>query len=118
MKKFILFLIGLVALLVLIANLGPMILLGLGIWLLYIIFKKFMKSTSTGGKIGWVMLGLIVLSVTISNIYAVLGIVAAYGLYVIIKNWNEDEKHSPDPAKNHDDPFTNFERQWEELKDF
>ncbi|MYL60435.1 flagellar basal body rod protein, partial [Virgibacillus halodenitrificans] len=37
MKKFLLFVAGLIALFVLIANIGPMILLGLSIWLLYVV---------------------------------------------------------------------------------
>ncbi|WP_181347652.1 flagellar basal body rod protein [Thalassobacillus sp. CUG 92003] len=117
MKKFLIFLAGLVALMVLLANLGPMILLAVGIWLLYVVFKQFLKSESTAGKIGWVVVGLIVLSVTISNIYAVIGVAAAYVLYVIYKKWRMDKASSVDePAEpRRNDPFTNFERQWAEL---
>src|SRR5699024_12326124 len=87
---------GLIALFILMVNLGPMVLLGLSIWLLYIIFKQFVKSDSTAGKIGWVLLGLLVLSMGLENIYAILGIVAAYGLYIIIKNWKEEAR---DPVR-------------------
>lgn len=113
MRHFILFIGGLVALFILIVNLGPMVLLGLSIWLLYIIFKQFVKSDSTAGKIGWVLLGLLVLSMGLANIYAVIGIAAAYGLYIIIKNWKSEERN-PNHSDG-DDPFKNFERQWEEL---
>ncbi|GGA72304.1 lmo0954 family membrane protein [Ornithinibacillus halotolerans] len=114
MRKFLLFVGGLVALLVLLVNLGPMVLLGLSIWLLYIIFKKFVKSDSTAGKIGWVILGLLVLGMAFSNIYAVLGIAAAFALYWIFKNWKNDDS-DPVVDSDEDDPFRNFERQWAEM---
>ncbi|EQB37381.1 MULTISPECIES: lmo0954 family membrane protein [Virgibacillus] len=115
MKKFLLFLAGLTALIILLANLGPMVLLGLGIWLLYVIFKQFMKSESTAGKIGWVILGLIVLSFTISNMFALIGVAAAIALYLIYKSWKKDDHNSIVDEMKYDDPFTNFERQWAEI---
>ncbi|MGI8313524.1 flagellar basal body rod protein [Halobacillus mangrovi] len=114
MKKFLLFIAGLVALGILLANLGPMILLGASVWLLYVVFKQFMKSDSTAGKIAWVVLGLIILSVAVSNIYAVIGLAAAYGLYLIYKSWTSKTEGSSKSFKS-DDPFTNFEREWAEL---
>ncbi|MBA2175115.1 flagellar basal body rod protein [Halobacillus locisalis] len=114
MKKFLLFIAGLVALTILLANLGPMILLGVSVWLLYVVFKQFMKSESTAGKIGWIVLGLIILSVAVSNIYAVIGLAAAYGLYLIYKNWTSKKAEDPVVGQS-DDPFTNFEKQWAEL---
>jgi lia operon protein LiaI len=110
-----LFLAGLVALFVLLVNLGPMVLLGVSIWLLYVIFKQFVKSDSTAGKIAWVIIGLFVLGIGLSNIYALLGLVAAYALYSIFKNWKEDGEDPVVHAAEDDDPFTNFERQWAEL---
>ena len=93
MRKFLLFIGGMVALLVLLANFGPMVLLALSIWLLYIVFKKFIESDSIIGKIGWVIVGLILLNISFANIYALLGVVAIYALYWIYKNW-KDEKPS------------------------
>jgi lia operon protein LiaI len=114
MKKFLLFIGGLIALAVLLANLGPMILLGVSIWLLYVIFKRFLKTESTAKKIGWILLGLLVLSITLSHIYGIMGIAAGYGLYLVYKEWKK-EKHSKESAEEKDDPFTNFENQWAEL---
>ncbi|MFP3488504.1 flagellar basal body rod protein, partial [Staphylococcus sp. SIMBA_130] len=37
-------------------------------------------------------------------------LVAIYILYVIYKKWNEQDKEEAD------DPFTNLEKQWDELK--
>nr|WP_202413483.1 flagellar basal body rod protein [Virgibacillus halodenitrificans] len=109
------FVAGLIALFVLIANIGPMILLGLSIWLLYVVFKKFVKSDSITGKIGWIVLGLVILSITFSNIFAVIGVAAAYILYLIVSNWKKDADDSVVKVMEDDDPFTNFERQWADL---
>ncbi|WP_217585937.1 flagellar basal body rod protein [Lentibacillus saliphilus] len=114
MRHFLLFLGGLIALFVLLANLGPMVFLALGIWLLYVIFKKFTKSQSTSGKVGWVILGLLVLSITAANLYALVGIAAAYALYLIVKHWRKDDIQPKTPTPD-EDPFTNFEHQWAEL---
>lgn len=115
MSKFLLFIGGLVALFVLLATLGPMVLLGVSIWLLYIIFKQFMKTDSTIGKIAWVVTGLVVLSIGLSHIYAVIGIAAACVLYLIFRNWRHDKKQPKEQTVVDDDPFTNFEKQWAEL---
>jgi len=115
-RHFLLFVGGLIAGIVLLMNLGPMLLLGISVWLLYLIFKQFMKTTSTLSKIGWVILGLIVLSIGVSNIYAVIGIAAGFALYWIYQNWNGDDPVVPPYTENdNDDPFTNFETEWREL---
>jgi len=113
LKKFMLFVAGLAALFVLLVNLGPMVLLGVSIWLLYIVFKQFVKSDSTAGKIAWVIIGLFVLGIALSNIYAVLGLVAAYALYAIFKNWKKDENDPVVQVVEDDDPFINFEQKSE-----
>ncbi len=113
--KFLLFIGGLTALLVLVSMLGPMILLGVCVWLLYIVFKQFMKTDSVFGKIFWAITGLILLSIAFSNIYAVIGLAAAYALYMIFSNWKKTNKEPKWPNKNKNDPFTNFEKEWSEL---
>ncbi len=115
MAKFLLFIGGLIAFFVLLANLGPMVIFGLSIWLLYIVFKQFMKSDSTAGKIGWVIVGLLVLSITLSNIYALIGVAAIYALYLIYKSWKGTDDSSVIYEKKSDDPFTNFEKEWADL---
>src|SRR5690625_4800692 len=115
MKKFMLFVAGLIALLVLLANLGPMAFLGLGIWLLYIFFNQFIKSDSTARKFGLVIVGLFLIRIVLCSIYAVLGIVAAYGLSLIYKNWKNDDSDPVVASMKDDDPFTNFEHEWAEL---
>ncbi|MEH7122441.1 flagellar basal body rod protein [Bacillus sp. JJ1532] len=112
MKKFGLLLAGGIAAFVLLSNLGPLVALGISIVILYFVFKQFLKTDSTLMKIGWGIIGFIALMATASNIPAILGIAAAYVLYVVYKKWNE--KKSVIVEDN--DPFTNFEKQWSELK--
>lgn len=114
MNKFLLFIGGLIAFFILLANLGPMVIFGLSIWLLYIVFKKFLKSHSTAGKIGWIIVGLVIVSIALANIYALLGVAAMYVIYLIIKNWKETDDPVVYNMKD-DDPFTNFEREWANL---
>lgn len=107
MKTFLLFIAAIVALGIFLANLGPLILFAGGAFLLYVIFKKCVKAQSTGAKVMWIVLGLIVLSMTISNIFGLIGLVALYVLYQLFK-----KEKTPSRSVNHDDPFTNFENQW------
>lgn len=114
MRKFLLFLGGLIAALILIANIGPLALLAVSVWLLYLIFKQFMKADSTAAKVGWVILGLIIASIGISNSFAVMGIAAAFVLYWIVKNWKKSSDYVPYEEVDND-PFRNFEDEWGEF---
>ncbi|WNS76331.1 flagellar basal body rod protein [Bacillus sp. DTU_2020_1000418_1_SI_GHA_SEK_038] len=112
MKKFGLLLAGGIAAFVLLSNLGPLVALGISIVILYYVFKQFLKTDSTLMKIGWGIIGFIALMATASNIPAILGIAAAYVLYLVYKKWNEKKS----VVVEDNDPFTNFEKQWAELK--
>src|SRR5699024_12379452 len=72
---------------------------------------------STGAKVGWVILGLVILSISLSNMYALIAIVAGFILYWIYKNWNKEEDAPISTIEHNDDPFTNFEYEWRELTD-
>lgn len=112
MKKFGLILAGGIAAIVLLSNLGPMIGLAISIAILYLVFKQFIKATSTWEKAGWGILGIIALLASASNIPAIIGIAAAYVLYLVYKNWNEKKAAATHSSS---DPFENFEKQWSEL---
>lgn len=113
MKKFGLFLIGGIAAIILVSNLGSMVGLAISILILYLVFKQFLKAESTLMKIGWAILGLIFLTATASNVPAILGIAAAYILYLVYKKWNETSEVKV--IEKESDPFINFEKQWSEL---
>lgn len=111
MRKVLLCTVGILASIILLFNLGPLILLAVSAWITYLIFKQFMKTNSTGTKILWVVLGLIVVSIGLSNSYSIIGIAAGIVLYVVIKQWNKQED-SPTLQ----DPFIHFEDQWANFK--
>jgi lia operon protein LiaI len=112
LRKIGLLLAGGIAAIVLFANVGPLVGLALSLVILYYTFKQFLKAKSAGSKIGWALLGLIALSISVANAPAIAAIVAAYVLYVVYKNWNKPS-HTP---KETEDPFANFEKQWNELQ--
>jgi lia operon protein LiaI len=113
MKKFGLLLAGGIAAVILLTTIGPMVGLFISLVLLYFIFKQFIKAESTGGKIGLGIIGFIVLIASIHNAPAIIGVAAAYVLYLVYRKWNE-KKHTA--VKEESDPFVNFEKQWNELK--
>lgn len=92
MNKFLLFVVALIAIVLFLMNLGGMIMFGVSIFLLYLIFRQFMESTTTGSKILWIILGLIVLSMAAAHSYAIIGLLALYILYVLYKKWKEEEE--------------------------
>lgn len=112
MKKFGLLLIGGIAALVLLSNLGPLVGLVVSLAILYFVFKQFLKTKSKGMKIGLGILGFILLMASISNAPAIVGIVAAYVLYVVYKKFNTTKSSV---SSDSNDPFQNFEKQWSEL---
>src|SRR3954462_3550096 len=114
MKKFGLLLIGGIAAIVLLHNLAPIVGMVISLAILYFVVKRFLKTDSILMKIGWGILGFMALMASASNIPAVLGIAAAYVLYVIYKNWNKAKS----VIKEENDPFVNFEKQWSQLKDY
>ena len=115
MKKFGLLLIGGISAIILLSMIGPIVGLAVSLIVLYFIFRQFLKAETKKGRIGLAILGLIVLLATIHNIPAIIGLLAAYVLYLVYKKWNET-KHQTFHEEN--DPFANFEKQWNEMKKY
>ncbi|MED3550640.1 flagellar basal body rod protein [Cytobacillus praedii] len=111
MKKFGLLLIGGISAMILLSTIGPMIGFLVSIALLYFIFKQFLKTDSTGGKIGLGVVGFFILMASIHNAPAIIGVVAAYVLYLVYKKWNENKQ----VVIKETDPFVNFEKQWNDI---
>lgn len=112
MKKVGLLVAGGIAAVILLSTIGPMVGLLVSVALLYFIFKQFLKTESTGGKIALGIIGFIVLMASIHNAPAIIGVAAAYVLYLVYKKWNENKAGK---MKQESDPFVNFEKQWNEL---
>ncbi len=108
-RKFGYILVGGVAVMVLLSNLAPMLALGISLLILYFAYKGFMNTDSSFNKVLLAVIGVIALFASASNIPAIFGFVAVYVLFVVWKNWNKK-------AEKEEDPFTNFEKEWNELK--
>ncbi|WP_026583427.1 lmo0954 family membrane protein [Bacillus sp. J33] len=115
MKKLGLLIAGGIAAMVLISNLGPMVGLAVSAAILYFVFKQFLKADSTLAKVGYGIIGFIALMASASNFPAILGLAAAYVLYLVYKKWNESSSSIMEDEDDND-PFANFEKQWAELK--
>lgn len=113
MKKFGLLLAGGIAAIILLSTIIPMVALLVSLVLLYFIYKQFLKADKTGGKIALGIIGIIILMASISNAPAIIGVVAAYVLYLVYKKWNLS-KHTT--VTEEADPFVNFEKQWNNIK--
>lgn len=114
MKKFGLLIAGGIAALVLISTIGPMVGLAVSLVILYFILKQFLKAETKRGKVGLGILGFIVLMASLHNAPAIIGAVAAYVLYLVYKKWN----NKTESVKEENDPFMNFEKQWNDLKHY
>lgn len=112
MKKFGLLIVGGIAATILLSQLGPIIGLAISAAILYLVFKQFVRSTATWEKVVWGIAGLIMLTITASNLPAIIGVAAAYVLYLVYKKWNGSTTST---KTKENDPFTNFENQWNEL---
>jgi lia operon protein LiaI len=115
MKKFALLFAGGLAAIILLKTIGPMVGLLVSLAVLYFIFKQFLKTESTGWKIGLLIIGLMVLSSTIHHLPALIGVGAAFVLWLVYKNWNKNKNTA---TTNEQDPFVSFEKQWNEFKKY
>ncbi|WP_203332062.1 ABC transporter permease [Planococcus beigongshangi] len=111
MNKFWMTIIGIIAGIIALSNLGPMIGLAFSGLIIYIGVKYYLTAGSTGAKIWWGFVAAAGAISAVSNVPAIFGVLALAVLWYVYKNWNE-EKFSA-PVKN--DPFTNFEKEWNKL---
>ena len=113
MKKFGLVVLGIIAGIVALVNLGSLLALALSALIAYAGFHYFRKSNSTIAKFFWGGVLLIGLLTAISNVPAFIGILALVGVLYVWRKWHGVEK---DPTITQaGDPFVNFERQWNEI---
>lgn len=112
MKKIGLFLLGIIAGLAAVLNLGSIVVLAVTGAIALVSYHYWRKSHSMFAKVFWMTVLVISVISSISNIGAFIGIVAVIGIYYVYRKWND---RNVNPNVISDDPFTNFERQWNEL---
>ncbi|MFS0577439.1 ABC transporter permease [Sporosarcina sp. 179-K 3D1 HS] len=113
MKKFGLFVLGIIAGIVVVANLGSMLGLAFSALVAYAGFHYLQKSESTLSKLFWGAVLLIGLLTAIANVPAFFGIIALIGVLYVWRKWKGAENDNVIAETN--DPFDNFERQWKEI---
>jgi len=114
MKKLGLAALGITAAIVALANLGSLLALAFSALIAYAGFHYFRKSTSTISKLFWGGVLVIGLLTAIANVPAFIGIIALVGVLYVWRKWHGSE-NSNVITNASDDPFVNFERQWNEI---
>ena len=110
MKNLGLILIVMVAGLIVVGNLGSILALAVTLTILYFAVKGFLKADTNLSKVLWGAVAGITLLASVGNIPALIGLIALYVLYYLYKEYKREKEHvSPD------NPFTNFEKEWEQL---
>ena len=78
-------------------------------------FTTIEKAIQQSGKLFWGGVLLIGLITAISNVPAFFGILAILGMLYVWNKWKATPKDDIIEHKTTDDPFVNFERQWDEI---
>lgn len=113
MKKFALVVLGIIAGIVAVANIGSIVALALSAAAAFVGWHYFRKSDSTIGRILWSIVLLFGILTGISNIPAFIGILAAAGAYYAWRSWKVSQQKNTNVIDA--DPFAKFEKQWNEF---
>lgn len=116
MKKIGLIVLGITAMIIVLGNLGSILALAFSALVAYIGFHYYRMSDSTVSKLFWGVVLLIGLLTAISNVPAFFGIISIIVLLYIWRQWNnENSSVNENISTPSNDPFSNFERQWNEI---
>ncbi|WP_394189725.1 ABC transporter permease [Paenisporosarcina quisquiliarum] len=114
MKKFGLIVLGTIAGIVALASLGSLLGLALSALLVFAGMHFYLKGESKLSKFFWIAVGIVGLLTAVANVPGFFGILAILALWYVIRAWKQQPMtltSTPYSA----DPFTNFEKQWDEL---
>lgn len=114
MKKIGLAALGITAAIVVLVNLGSLLALAFSALIAYAGFHYYRKSESTFKKLLWGAVLLIGLFSAVSNVPAFIGIIALIGVLYVWRRWKGTDSNNI-VTNASDDPFVNFERQWDEI---
>lgn len=112
MKKIGLFVIGSIAAITILCSLGPLTGLAISAAILFTGVHFYLQSNSTFSKIIWALVAISGLLTAAANIPGFIGIAALAVIWVVYRKWKHSENETFTAS---DDPFTNFEKQWNEL---
>ena len=116
MKKIGLAILGITAAIIALANLGSLIALALSVLIAYAGFHYYRKNDSTISKLFWGGVLLIGLLTAIANVPAFFGIISIIAVLYVWRKWNGGHNIENDNVFTpSNDPFSNFERQWNDI---
>ncbi|MGI2327854.1 ABC transporter permease [Planococcus sp. YIM B11945] len=115
MNKFWLITFGIIAGIVALSNVGPMIGLAVSGLIIYMGVHFYLKSFTTAKKVWWAFVGIVGAISAISNVPALFGVAALVVLWMIYRQWNNKPTNIFSEKAASNDPFTNFENQWNKL---
>ncbi|WP_175073404.1 flagellar basal body rod protein [Terribacillus sp. AE2B 122] len=92
MKKVLLIIGAVIAVAVLLANLGSLFVLAISVAIGYYGLRRFILTDSVGAKIGWGVVIGIGVCISLSNLPALIGLVALAVLYYLYRAWKKDKE--------------------------
>lgn len=91
MKKVLLIIGAVIAAAVLLANLGSLLVLAISVAIGYYGLRRFILTDSVGAKIGWGVVIGIGVCISLSNLPALIGLVALAALYYMYRAWKKEK---------------------------
>ncbi|MBM7570551.1 flagellar basal body rod protein [Aquibacillus albus] len=91
MKTFLLILLAIVAGIIILANLGPMIILLVSLLVSYYAIKKFILANTAMEKVLWGFAILLGIAISLSNVPALIGVASFVVLYYAYKKWKSEK---------------------------
>nr|WP_318539551.1 flagellar basal body rod protein [Terribacillus saccharophilus] len=92
MKKVLLIIGAVIVAAVLLANLGSSLVLAISVAIGYYGLRRFILTDSVGAKIGWGVVIGIGVCISLSNLPALMGLVALAALYYLYRAWKKDKE--------------------------
>lgn len=115
MRKVLLIILGIVAGIILLCSLGNLIGLAISAAIIFAGIHFYLKAQSGFVKFMWIVVGIIGGISAISNIPGFIGLLALAAIYWAYKKWDSSKPVFTKKSVS-DDPFTNFEKQWNDLQ--
>ncbi|GEK32835.1 lmo0954 family membrane protein [Kurthia sibirica] len=116
MRKALLIILGIIAACIVLGLLGPLVGLAVSAAITYAGLHLYLKATSSVAKFIAIVVGLIGIISAITNIPGLIAIIALAVIYMVYRKWDRKDQSVFNFKRKSNDPFTNFEKQWSEIK--